>query len=276
MPLRDALEAARDDAPPMLRNVTANLYESVKAGLPLHDALAMYPQYFTPTIQGLVAAGERTGKFSRVFERCRELLRRQAEHDSRMRRITRYPKISFVIYMGLALLQKHTALPYSAAALAVTVVCVGILRRYVWAFRALSDRCMLFIPVVGNLIRQDSLAVFADSLALAYSAGINLRQGLQIACDTIPNLAIRGDVEAAIPGLAQGKTLRDTFKDCKHFDALSLGMLRAGEASGNLDACLNQLAEYYNKKTDAALTAAQQFTGPALTIVMGAVVFWGI
>jgi len=276
MPLRDALEAARDDAPPALRAVAANLYETVKAGLPLHDALAMYPQYFSPTIQGLTAAGEKTGKFSRVFERCRELLRRQAEHASRMRRITRYPKISFVIYIGLALLQNHTGLPYSAAMLTFLVVAVGILRRYVWAFRALTDRLMLFIPVIGNLIRQDSLAVFADSLALSYEAGLPLRSGVQVAADTIPNLAIRSDVAAALPAIAQGKTLRETLKACPHFDALSLGMLRAGETSGNLDTCLNQLAEYYNKKTDAALTAAQQFTGPALTLVMGAVVYWGI
>ncbi len=277
MPLRDALDAARDDAPDAkMQLMAANIAEGVRAGQSLAQALEYYPHYFSPTIIGLIAAGEKTGRLGRIFEKCRDILRRQADNAQRLRKVTRYPKISFAIFIGLSLLQNHTGLPYAAAALCFVVALVWALRRYVSAFQELTDRMMLFIPIVGPLLRQNSVAMFADSLALVYSAGMDMRQGLVVAAGTIPNLAVRADIVRVLPQVTAGQTLYKCLQSSRQFDGLALGMLRAGENSGNFDACLTQLAEYYNKKTDAAVTMAQQVIGPALTIIMGAVVTWGI
>ena len=259
MPLRDALEAARDDAPDSkMQLMAANIAEGVRAGQSLAQALEYYPRYFSPTIIGLIAAGEKTGRLARIFEKCRDILRRQADNAQRMRKVTRYPKISFAIFIGLALLQHHTGLPYAAAALCFAAAIVWALRRYVGAFRELTDRFMLLIPVVGTLIRQNSIAFFADSLALVYSAGMDMRQGLVVAAGTIPNLAVRADIERVLPQVTAGQSVYNALKGSGQFDSLALGMLRAGENSGNYDACLTQLADYYNKKTDAAVTTAHQ------------------
>ncbi len=277
MPLRDALEAARDDAPDAkMQLMAANIVEGVRAGQPLHQALEYYPRYFSPTIIGLIAAGEKTGRLGRIFEKCRDILRRQADNAHRMRKVTRYPKISFAIFIGLALLQHHTGLPYAAAALTAAVITVWALRRYLSIFREMTDRLMLFIPAVGALVRQNSIAMFADSLALVYSAGMDMRQALVVAAGTIPNIAVRADIERVLPQITAGQTLYKCLQSSRQFDGLSLGMIRAGENSGNFDACLTQLSEYYNKKTDAALTMVQQVIGPLLTIVMGAIVTWGL
>ena len=198
------------------------------------------------------------------------------EHASKLRRALWYPKVSGAVILMLAIFNHKSDMPYVALAVYAAAAVFVLGRRYLHVFRYWTDRLLLGIPVLGTLIEQHSFARFAESLALTFESGINLREGLEVAAACVPNLVIREAVEDTVPRLNEGHSLYRAFQMGGRMDRLSLYMLKAGEDSGNLAHTLRELTGWYDRKTDEALTALHQVAGPAMTILMGGMVYAGL
>jgi type II secretory pathway component PulF len=275
VPLRQSLQSVADDEElPALRKKWQKMLQTVQGGYKLHEAMALYPRLFDDAVRGLVAAGEETGKLSRVLASCQDYYSRADTHRRQMRRATLQPKIAAVVISGMAFIRRHSALPKLAAGILLAGAVLVFARRFVPGMRYLTDR--VFLMAAGPVRRftlQYSYACFADALAMVYTAGIPLRRGLAIAAGVVPNLVVRADIESAIPRVTAGQSLHKAFSQCRFADPLALSMLKAGEDSGNLGTTLSHVAEYYNKETDDSLTALQQTMGPVLTILLGLMLY---
>ena len=60
------------------------------------------------------------------------------------------------------------------------------------------------------------------------------------------------------------------------FSPLVLRMLRLGESTGALDTALLNVSRYYNRGVTESMEQLQAMLGPAITLVLGAVLFWVI
>lgn len=277
VPIAQSLEEARDETQQKkLRYALDGIVHEVRRGQPLHEAMSFYAKVFDETILGLVAVGEKAGKLARAFSLCREYVTKRDEHARLMRKATRQPKISVVIILILAAVRHETALPMAAISLSFFLALFIAARRLLQPFRYLSDRLFLMLPRVGTFIAEDSWARFAESLAMMFEAGIDLRTGIATAAEAAPNLVIREAIEAALPRIVKGASLHAAFRESKRMDSLALAMIKAGEDSGNLAHTLRELAEFYEKRTAATLTAMQQLTGPVLTIITGSILYLGL
>lgn len=274
VPLLQSLDAARNDAETAsLHRALDGIAAAVRGGLSLSEAMGLYPRLFDDTVIALVALGEKSGRMGRVLEKCRLHVRRAEEHAERMRRATRYPKIAGAIILGLALLRGQTLLPQAVALiLFFGAVLVGG-RRWSPLFRHATDHVLLLMPRAGRLIAQASHARFADSLAALYESGVPLKAAIIPAAACVPNHVLRGSIERAGIAVAEGHSLHSAFSAEGGMDRLALAMIKAGEDSGNLGATLRELAEYYDRRTDEALTAVEQLAAPLLTIVTGALLW---
>ncbi|MEZ0224934.1 MAG: type II secretion system F family protein [Alphaproteobacteria bacterium] len=274
VPITQSLATARDAAEEKIISAALDgVLHEIKNGQKLHEAMTFYPKVFDETMIGLIKLGEKSGKLARVFGQCLEYVRRRDEHARMMRKATREPKISGAVIFGLAIFKNHTALPWVAALLAFFITLFIAARRYILPFRYITDRLFLTIPKLGPLVAQDSWAHFAESLAMLYEAGVDMRSGLRIAAAGIPNLIIREAAERAIPPIEAGSSLHAAFRDTKRMDKMALAMIKAGEDTGNFSQTLRELADYYEKRTAEALTALQQVSTPILTIILGIVLF---
>ena len=73
VPLMEALADVRDSTESAkLRDILTGVYESVKGGTVLSDALSAYPKEFDDVFVGLVKAGEKTGDMSEVYHHLSE------------------------------------------------------------------------------------------------------------------------------------------------------------------------------------------------------------
>ncbi len=274
VPIMDSLATAQNDAHDRkLKRDLDLIYHEVENGKNLSEAMALFPDFFDETLIRLVDVGEKSGRLARVFGLCTQYLERIDDHARKMKGATRGPKISGAITLGLAAFAHQTALPFIVFFFIIGAAITTFLYRRVTPFRAVIDRLLLFVPRLGTLIAQHSYARFAESLSMLFDAGINLNSALETSILSVPNLAIRDSVADVVPRVRSGSSLYEAFSGALRIDRFALGMIKAGERSGNLSATLRELTSYYDKRTDEAITALQQLAEPLLTIVVGAL-FW--
>ncbi len=275
VPLRQSLEAARDDADnTAVKKRLLFMAEDLRAGRTLSEAMAQHPRFFDAAVVRLIAAGEKSGRLARVFETCRNHVKRAEDHARKMRAALRYPKIAGVIILGLAVIRNHSEMPVIAAVVYGGWLLFWLLRRYSATFKYWTDKMFLGIPIVGRVVKADSWARYASALALMFEAGIPLREALAAAAGCVPNLGVREAAENAVPRVVAGAPLYQAFADGAHVDRMMLSMLKAGEVSGNLAHTLGEVADWNDKRTDDALTSLHQTAGPFMTLVLGALVFY--
>lgn len=118
-------------------------------------------------------------------------------------------------------------------------------------------------------VKSAELLVFTRQLSTIVSAGLPLLQGLDILADQTddPNFA------AVIDGVSQDVESGETFSDAlrkypKAFPDLYVSMVRAGEAGGDLDGVLMQLADYLEATEDLRRRIKSAMTYPIVAFSM--------
>ena len=125
--------------------------------------------------------------------------------------------------------------------------------------------------VRSRKVKADEMVLFTRSLATMVNSGLPLLQGIDIMIEQTENNNFKAvltqvgqDIEA---GLTFSEALR---KHPRAFSELYSSMVRAGEASGNLDGILVQLAEYLeaSQKLKREIRSAMTYPVIALVIVV--------
>ena len=97
----------------------------------------------------------------------------------------------------------------------------------------------------GRRVKSAEMVVFTRQLATIVNAGLPLMQGLDILSEQTENANFRTVLATIAEDVEAGESFSDALR--RHprvFTELYVSMVRAGEASGNLDGILVQLAEY--------------------------------
>ncbi len=97
----------------------------------------------------------------------------------------------------------------------------------------------------GRKVKSSEMVVFTRQLATIVNAGLPLMQGLDILSEQTENVNFRRVLSTIAEDVEAGESFSDALR--KHgrvFTELYVAMVRAGEASGNLDGILLQLADY--------------------------------
>ncbi|UCD56579.1 MAG: type II secretion system F family protein, partial [Candidatus Hydrogenedentota bacterium] len=123
----------------------------------------------------------------------------------------------------------------------------------------------------GKRVKADEMLLFTRSLATMVNAGLPLLQGIDIMIEQTESAHFKGVLTQVGQDIEAGLTFSDALK--KHpkiFPELYSSMVRAGEASGNLDGILIQLAEYLEaiEKLKREIRAAMTYPVIALVIVV--------
>ncbi|MBI5116599.1 type II secretion system F family protein [Candidatus Poribacteria bacterium] len=123
----------------------------------------------------------------------------------------------------------------------------------------------------GKKIKSEEMILFTRSLATMVNAGLPLLQGIDIMIEQTESANFKRVLTQIGQDIEAGLTFSDALK--KHpkvFTDLYASMVRAGEASGNLDGILIQLAEYLEatEKLKREIKSAMTYPIIALVIVV--------
>ena len=298
--LRDSIDNVR------FREVISGVIESIQGGLKLSQALAQYPQIFTPVFTSLIRAGEDTGKLPAVLKSLVESLKWEDELAEHMKKLIMYPAfvgsivlivtlflmvylvpqmVAFITNMGQQIpLQTRILIAVSSflvnywwAVLAAPVLLVvGVLgaARTNPSVRYQLDRFKLALPVSGEIMRKIILSRFASIFALMYASGITILEAIRSSEETAGNMVIQEGLKLAGQQIGEGKNVTAAFQEVGLFPPLVVRMLRVGESTGALDTALLNVSYFYNREVRESIAKIQVLIEPALTVFLGIILGW--
>jgi type IV pilus assembly protein PilC len=98
---------------------------------------------------------------------------------------------------------------------------------------------------LNRRVKTSDLLVFTRQLSTIVSAGLPLMQGLDILAEQTDDPNFAAVIEAVAQDVESGETFSDALRRYpKAFPDLYVSMVKAGEAGGDLDGVLLQLADY--------------------------------
>lgn len=307
VPIHDAIADVRDSADSAkLRDIMTGVYEAVRNGKVFSTALAAYPRVFDNVFVGLVAAGERTGNLSDSFTHLAEHLKWTAEIRRKVKKATRYPiavllmlsgviavlmtqvvpkLVAFIISQGFSLpLHTRALIAFSAAfenywylifGIPIgTIILVKILYRTSEAFAYKLDSFTLKLPILGPTVLKINMARFTHFFAVMFNSGVDILESLEAAKGVVGNRVLKESVDVVKTNVMEGNSLTSSLRMSNQFPNLVIRMFKVGEDSGNMTEALENINFFYNREVNDAVESMTGFIQPALTVVMGLLIFW--
>lgn len=133
---------------------------------------------------------------------------------------------------------------------------------------------------LNKRVKTAELLIFTRQLSTIVSAGLPLLQGLDILSDQTEDPSFSAIIQAIAQDVESGETFSDALRKFpKAFPDLYVSMVRSGEAGGDLDGVLLQLADYLEASEDlkrrikSAMTYPTVAFGMIILIAAGLIVF---
>ncbi|MDE2127385.1 MAG: type II secretion system F family protein [Armatimonadetes bacterium] len=307
LPLFQALVSLEGNTTnPRLKRLAADAYMHVQRGGKLSDAFAARPWLFNAMQIATLQAAEQGGMLD-------EALRRMAgyvEHELEVKRLiaaeTLYPKL--VLFVALMLLGGNffvTGMPaiadlvlgrmtpagyfmdtigFALMLLIPVVLVVALFRLVVFNSRSAReayDQIKVTVPVTGGIVRSFVAARFVRTLAALYRGGFALGTAVRVAGDSCGNAVACAAAYRAGLTAEQGGLISDALARSGFFPKLTIDMMRTGEVTGNLDATMDKVAEYYEAEGRSAthkvatIFAIIVFLLVALLVLLALMRFYG-
>lgn len=116
------------------------------------------------------------------------------------------------------------------------------------------------------------VSLFCNQTAMILKSGIPLYDGMEALYDNYKDTEYAGTFKTIYEGVRDGGTLYDGVSAAGIFPDYMVQMIKAGETAGQLDAVLEQLAEYYEKEDRIQSSIRSAVTYPLVLIAMLTVV----
>lgn len=307
VPLLDSIGDLRDTADnPIVKEIMMDVYDGLRGGKSLSQALAEHPKVFDEVFIGLIKAGEKTGSFVEVFGHLERHFKWIEGIRKKVKKAVSYPifllilmsvviglMMTFVIpKLSAFLLSQNIPLPlYSKALIASSdymvnywhlflIIPIGIFI-FFKVIRVLSrkialglDSIKLKMPVIGPIIKKLEISRFCHFLAITYRSGIGILECLDTAQNVVKNLVIKDAINQIRQDISEGKKITEAVVYTNQFPMLVVRMFKVGEDSGNLDQALENITGFYDEEVNTSIDNLVGVLQPALTILMGGLMFW--
>ena len=125
----------------------------------------------------------------------------------------------------------------------------------------------------------ENLAILCRQLYFTLSAGVPMVRAISMVKEQIQHKKLKNILENVFEEIQKGRSLSEVLHKHKDIPFMLTAMIEVGEATGNIDKIMEEMADYYDKqhrqkkKIDAALTYPKFLLTFAVCIVIGLVSF---
>lgn len=123
-----------------------------------------------------------------------------------------------------------------------------------------------------KLLSNEEIASFCNQSAMLFQAGIPPVEGMAILQSDAQSPEGKAIFDQILTVCRQGESFHKALEATGVFPDYCLHMIALGEESGNLDVCMNSLADYYEKEDAIANSIRDAVTYPFIMIAMMAAV----
>jgi type IV pilus assembly protein PilC len=296
------LESQTDDA--YLAEVIREVRADVEGGSLLSEALVRHPKAFSRLYVAMVEAGEAAGILDTVLDRVAIQIEKETSLKRRVRGALIYP----ILVLGFACLvltamllflvpiftKIYTQLGGQLPMLTQIVVHASNALRAAWYIifpgavigvfairrwkrsengRRIWDRLKLRIPMkIGEVVLKVTMARFSRTLASLVAAGVDIIKALEITGQTAGNSVVEEALVEVGSRVQSGVPIAQPLMENEVFPPMISQMVRIGEETGELDAMLGKIADFYEEEVDVSIQNLTSIIEPIMIIAVGLVV----
>ena len=275
------------------------------SGEELSLCFKQFPKVFAPIVIGLIEAGEAGGILDQVLERIANLIEDKEKIKSQIQGALIYPVLilflAITISLGLLILvvpkfdkmfndlgadlpgltkfmltlsQFVTSFSFFILAPISIFLIITIFTKYyqtrVGKFNV--DRFVLSIPLFGQLILRSEVASMCDTLSTLINSGIPLVEGLDRCIAASGSEPIKRTLNISKERVIQGEELSLSLGLSNVLPKLVVSMIKIGEETGQLSFMLENLANFYKRELETAVSSLTKAMEPMVIIVVAAIV----
>ena len=154
--------------------------------------------------------------------------------------------------------------------LVLTILTAGIFK--ISSVRLAADRVLLYIPIVGKLLKTIDAARFAQTFGIVYGSGAGILEALELAGQVMGNTYIQKAIESLEEEIQRGSLLSRSLQREDIFPPVFVSLTAAGEEAGSLEQAMEAAGIYYEKETERTVSQMAALLEPAMILFMSAVV----
>jgi type IV pilus assembly protein PilC len=286
------------------RRALTGMSQDVNQGDSLGNSMRRWPQVFDNLSIAMVEAGEAGGVLDETLQRLAKLLEDNAKLQNQIRGALGYPLtvlvIAIAVFLGMTIflipvfasifdqlgaelpmftqmmlnLSKLLRSPFSLVMVGSMLVGIYLFSRYYATplGRRQVDGLLLKVPLFGDLLQKSATAQFCRTLSSLSRAGVPILMSLEIVRETTNNTVIGDAIVASKNEVSEGIPLSAALAMKNVFPDMAVSMLAIGEETGEMDAMLSKVADFYEDEVAATVKAMTSMLEPVMICVVGVIV----
>ena len=305
VPLLQAFDIAmKGSGNAALSRLLNDIRTDVETGLNLSQAFAKHPVHFDKLFCNLVAAGEQAGILDSLLDRIATYKEKILAIKSKIKSALFYPA-AVVVVAGLVVSVmmlfvipefKSVFSSFGAELPAPTLIVIAMSDFFVqswylvfgaligaivfiaWSYKRSTamqialDRTLLRFPVIGPIIRKATVARWTRTLATMFAAGVPLVEALDSVGGAAGNYVYLVATRQIQSDVSTGTSLTVAMQSSDVFPTMVVQMVSIGEESGQLDAMLSKVADFFEQEVDDAVAGLSQLLEPLIMVFLGTVI----
>ena len=289
---------------PKMKKALSAISAEVQQGISLSDALDKHPDSFDQLYVSMVEAGEMGGVLDEVLNRLAKLLEDMARLQNQIKSAMAYPVTVGILAVIVFFAMTIFLIPVFAgifeslgaelpALTKFMLYLSGIMRSWkilipIVGFSGLVfgikqyyktpigrlhiDKFLLKMPLFGDLNEKSAVARFCRVFGTLTRSGVPILTSLEIVCNTVGNKVIANAVAGAQSEIQQGGMMSLALQNANVFPQLAIQMICIGEETGELDAMMMKVADFYEDEVEQAVKALTSVIEPLMMVLIAGMV----
>lgn len=276
---------------------------TVERGESLGGAMAMRRDVFPSMLVSMVKAGEASGSLEVSLQRMAVQFEKDTKLKATIKKAMTYPIVVLVVMFAVIIVLLVYVIPtfmdmfadmdiempaltmfvmnasnfvktywYIIAAVVVVAVIAWKTFMSTMTGKTLMGKFTLWCPLTKNFVVKTSSARLARTLSTLTAAGISMIDALDITSKTMSNVILRMAVVDAKEDVKKGMPLSEPLKKAGVFPPMLIHMTKIGENTGDMEAMLTKMADYYDEEVENATAQLLAMLEPMITVVMAGLV----
>ncbi|MBD2578553.1 type II secretion system F family protein [Oscillatoria sp. FACHB-1406] len=290
---------------PKLKKALVAISKDVEEGTSLSESMRKHPDSFDQLYVSMVEAGETGGVLDQVLDRLAILLENIQRLANQVKSAMAYPvavgSLAVIVFFAMTIFlipifagifkDLGTTLPpltqfmlflsstfrsWQFWVLSVPTI-VGIVTAYKLYYktpmgRLQIDGFFLKAPLFGDLNQKTVVARFCRIFGTLTRSGVPILNCMDIVRDTAGNQVVANAIDAAKSDIQQGGMLSLALDKSGVFPQLALQMISVGEETGEMDAMMLKVADFYEDEVEQAVKALTSLIEPIMMVGVAGIV----
>ncbi len=304
IPILDCLDLLKNqNFTPYFRKILQVIYDDVKGGMVLSEALNKHAKVFPDFFRSMVYVGEMSGKLDMVFTSLADYYEKDSALKKKVKSALAYPMMLLFLTVGIIVLMFAMVVPSFRSSLSTLEVEPEGLTKAIYDisdfFSAYWTNLVLLIIIVGFIFflvlrtekgkyaidylkvklpfikkvnRNIVTARFARGFGLLLSSGMDLNDAMHTVEIVLGNRYIKKRFHDAAESIRHGMSLTVAFDTYKLFPPMMLQMIEIGEKTASLDEVLTRSCAFFDGQVETTLNALVSKIQPIMLLIMGGIV----